>query len=300
MKPTISIITPSYNQGKYIERTIQSVLSQTIPSLEYVVYDGGSTDGTIEILRRYEGQLRWISEKDRGQAHAVNKGIVTTTGEVIGWLNSDDIYYPLAVQTVLSFLAQHPHVDVVYGDADHIDDEDEVIEPYYTEDWDYERLKDVCYLCQPAVFLRRRVVQTHGLLDETLRYCMDYEYWLRIGNQLKFAYLPSRLAGSRMYPDNKTVRDRVNAHSEMVEMTKKLFGRPRERWVFNYAHAVADTRGYNRQVARDEMKYVILLTCISCLSFLRWEYRVPRSALRTMWRWIATPLYHWAQRWISR
>ncbi len=153
----VTIITPSYNQGKYLERTILSVLEQKIGNLEYLVMDGGSTDNSVEILKKYEEFLTWKSERDKGQTDAVNKGLRLASGDIIGWLNSDDIYYEDAVKKVLKVFEENPEINVVYGNANHIREDDSVIEPYYTEDFNYERLKEICFICQPSVFFRKKI-----------------------------------------------------------------------------------------------------------------------------------------------
>ena len=282
MPSSISIVTPSFNQGRFIEGTIRSVLTQGISGLEYIVVDGGSTDGTLDILRRYENCLRWVSEKDKGQADAVNKGIRATRGDIIGWLNSDDIYYPGALSAVLAFFEKHPEADVVYGDADHIDVNDKIIEPYYTEDWDYERLKEICFLCQPAVFFRRRLVERAGLLDDRLQYCMDYEYWLRLGLITPFVRLNRPLAGSRMYEDNKTLRDRVVVHQETNDMLNRSLGLVPGKWIFGYARVVADQKGYDRINSRENLKYVWTLMRVTIASIVRWRQFLSVRAVKSM------------------
>lgn len=239
----VSIITPSYNQGQFIERTLQSVASQTGAVIEHVVFDGGSADNTVEVLRNFSPPVRWVTKKDKGQTDAVNQGIRATDGEIIGWLNSDDIYYPGAVARVVEYFARHPEIDVVYGMADHIDLDDKAFESYPTEPWDFKRLQETCFICQPALFFRRRVVEQHGLLDESLNYCMDYEFWLRLGKaDARFGYLEEKLAGSRLYADNKTLGARVKVHKEINGMFKKKFGKVPDSWLLNYAHALVESK----------------------------------------------------------
>ncbi len=200
--------------------------------------DGGSQDQTLSLLKHYQNRLRWVSEPDHGQAHAVNNGLQNATGDIIGWLNSDDIYYPDAVRTVCDFFAAHPGVDVVYGQANHIDEHDKVIELYPTEAWSGERLKETCFLSQPAVFFRRSVIERFGLLDEKLHYCMDYEYWIRLSLQgAKFAYLEKVLAGSRLHGETKTLSQPLKAHREAIAMLRNKFGAVAMAWLIVYAVA---------------------------------------------------------------
>lgn len=239
---SVSIITPSYNQAFFIERTIQSVLNQEVSNLEYFVIDSNSTDSTPDILSKYDSKLQWISEKDAGQANAINKGFEKTSGEIVGWLNSDDIYYSGVLKDVVAYFNAHPDVDVIYGDAAHIDVYDNKIKPYNTQGWNLHALKRRCYISQPALFLRRKAILRCGYLDESLRFCMDYEYWLRLGFcGMKFAYVPQLFAGSRVHKESKSMKYRVAAQKESIRMLKRYFTKTSTRWYFSYVYAALRT-----------------------------------------------------------
>jgi glycosyltransferase involved in cell wall biosynthesis len=280
----VTVITPSFNQGRFIGRTLQSVAIQTGAAIEHMVIDGASTDDTLSVLKHFNPAVRWISERDKGQAEAINKGIRATEGEIIGWLNSDDIYYSGAISRVADFFAANPDIDVVYGMADHIDVADCALEPYPTEPWNFERLKERCFICQPALFFRRRLVERHGVLDDTLSYCMDYEYWLRLGKAgVRFAYLDRSLAGSRMYAENKTLRARVKVHSEINDMLKKTLGRVPDRWLFNYAHVVVEDRLGKHDGSR---RVVLEVAARSIAAALRWNRSVSVEMRKTIAGWV--------------
>lgn len=280
----VSIVTPSYNQGRFIERTLKSVAIQSGAEIEHVVFDGGSTDNTVEILKRFRPPVRWVSKKDKGQTDAVNQGICATDGEIIGWLNSDDIYYPGAIARVVAFFESHPEIDLVYGMADHIDVDDHGYESYYSEPWNYERLKESCFICQPALFFRRRLVEQYGLLDESLNYCMDYEYWLRLGRGgARFAYIEEKLAGSRMYPENKTLGSKVKVRKEINDVIKRYFGNVPDKWLILYAQAVVDQR--SPENANTNLTYMQVAAC-AIASSLRWNRSVSRSMIFTLYSWL--------------
>ncbi len=290
----ITVITPSFNQGQFIGRTLKSVAIQTGAAIEHLVVDGASTDDTLTILKAAGCGARWISEKDKGQADAVNKGIRATDGDIVGWLNSDDIYYPGALARVTEFFAANPSVDVVYGMADHLDISDRRIDSYPTEPWDFERLKERCFICQPALLFRRRLVERHGMLDENLNYCMDYEYWLRLGKAgVRFAYLESSLAGSRMYAENKTIGARVAVHREINDMLKATLGLVPDRWLFNYAHVVVEERVGGRCGSRH---LVLEIAVRSIAAALRWN----RSVSLEMWKQIDGWVLSGARRFLRR
>ena len=286
----VSVVTPSFNQGQFIGRTLESVAIQTGSDIEHVVFDGGSTDDTTEVLRRFGDGVRWVSERDNGQADAVNKGIRATDGEIIGWLNSDDVYYPGAIARVVVFFDAHPDVDVVYGMADHINLSDQAFEAYPTEPWDIVRMKETCIICQPAAFFRRRVVVQHGLIDESRHYCMDYEYWLRLAKAgVKFAYLEEKLAGSRLYAENKTLGSRLKVHAEINDMQKALFGTVPDRWLWNYAHAAIDDR-----VDRSKSPRWFALRMLIAVTKAAWHWNgrlspAMKADLLHLWRRLRNP-----------
>jgi len=249
--PIITVVTPSFNQGRFIEETIKSVISQEGDfHLEYLIMDGGSTDETVEIIRKYdrlikEGkwplkcrgiEFRWVSEKDNGQADAVNKGFKIAKGEVLGWLNSDDTYLPGAFGKVLRYFRDNEDVMMVYGEGYHIDERGGIIERYPTEPFDRQRFARACFICQPTVFLRREVLKEAGMLDAGLQYCMDYDYWMRISERDKIGFLPEYLANSRLYPETKTMSKRVEAYGEAKETVKKHYGFVPDTWRYGYAY----------------------------------------------------------------
>ena len=208
--PSISIITPSFNQAEFIETTIRSVLDQGYPRLEYQVMDGGSTDGTVDLLARYEGRLRFVSAKDGGQGAALNRGFELTTGEVIGWINSDDFYAPGALDAVGRIFAERPRVEWLYGRCPIVDRdgrEQKGLITHYKEFWQrrysYRRLLVENFINQPAVFFRRRLLDRVGAIDPTYHCALDYELFLRMGDVARPAFVDQVLAYFRVYGVNK-------------------------------------------------------------------------------------------------
>jgi len=230
--PLVSVITPSYNQGKFIKETIESVLSQDYPNVEYIVIDGGSTDETVQILQSYGSQITWISEKDEGQADAVNKGLKIAKGEIIGWLNSDDTYAPNAITHAVHALQKFPESAVVYGESSYISEHGEFIERYPTEVFNYQRLSEWCFICQPSAFIRRDVLMEVGGLNKNLQLCMDYDLWMRIGKKYDFMYLPFMMANSRIYDQNKTLSRKGEVHQEIISTLYKNYGYVPINWIY--------------------------------------------------------------------
>jgi glycosyltransferase involved in cell wall biosynthesis len=224
--PRISIVTPSYNQGQFIEETIRSVLLQGYPNLEYIVIDGGSTDGSAEIIRKYESHLAyWVSEPDGGQANAINKGFKSVTGEVLAWLNSDDIYTPGAIYEAAEYFGKHAECQVAHGKTDIVDAEGLLIGNCSSEPFDLEQLLSGNSIPQPSTFFRRDVFESVGGLDESFQFCLDYDLWLRIATLSSFDYVPRLWAKFRRHPTSKTTLLETLRCVEIVEVLTKWFAR---------------------------------------------------------------------------
>jgi len=234
--PRFTIVTPSFQQASFIAETIDSVLAQEGVTVDYSVRDGGSKDGTVEILARYGERLRWVSEPDGGQAAAINAGFRAGTGEIFGWLNSDDVLLPGALREVDRYFSDHPEVDLVYGGAVHIDEQGRELAAYRTQEFSFDRLLRTCFISQPAAFFRAEVFRRFGPLDETLHYSMDYEYWLRIAKSGgRLAHHPGTWAKTRLHSGAKTIAQRLPAHGEILRMLSRYTGRIPSGWARSYA-----------------------------------------------------------------
>ncbi len=205
--PLVSIVTPSFNQVAFLEQTIQSVLSQDYPNLEYWVVDGGSTDGSLAIIQRYADQLSgWLSEPDQGQGDAINKGFRRCQGEIVAWLNSDDIYRPGSIRRAVEVLQAHPEVGLVYSDVDSIDPQGEVFNRMTYAQWGLQDLMAFNMLGQVSVFFRRSILEKEGLLDLSYHFLLDHHLWLRMALETQMKYVPGEVwAAARMHPGAKNV-----------------------------------------------------------------------------------------------
>lgn len=234
----VTIIMPVYNSAAFIEDSIRSVLDQTYPNIEFIVMDGGSTDGTVEIAQRYADQLTLISEPDNGQSDAINKGWRRATGDILAWLNADDLYYPDTVATAVEYLENHPQTMWLYGQADLLDADGQPGHYNYPIfPWDYEKLLTFgCFITQPTVFLRREVIAQFGYLDESLHFGLDYEYWLRIGKAFPAAYVPDVRVQVKIFRETKSRSGGYKRMQEIEQIIKSYGGTTlpqtmRHQWV---------------------------------------------------------------------
>lgn len=266
-QPLVSIITPSYNQAAFLEETLHSVFSQEYPNLEYIVVDGGSTDGSVDVIKKYANKLTWwVSEPDAGQADAINKGLARAKGEIVAWLNSDDVYRPGAIQQAVSALQQHPAAGMVYADLDSIDRTGRVFNTIRYRQFSLLDLLSFEIIGQPTVFMRRAVLQQAGALDAEYRYLLDHQLWLCMLQLAPAIYVPQVWAAARHHVAAKNVgeaagfgreamrilawagtqpamRELIAAHHRQVLAGAHLFD---ARYLLDGGQAAAALRSYGR------------------------------------------------------
>lgn len=241
--PTLSVVMPSYQQGTFIGPAIASVLDQSDYFDEFVVCDGGSTDGTVSLLEAAAASLSFVSEPDDGQAAAVNKAVGKTTGDVVAWLNSDDLYLAGALRAARTVFAHHPDVEMAYFAADHVDSEGRWLDAYGTRPWRRDDLVDKCLISQPACFFRRRLFDAVGGLNESLEYTLDYDLWLRMSRVTAPLYVPILAAATRIHDQAKTVRATQLVLDEILSMQTATEGRPSNVWLQAWLDAELARRG---------------------------------------------------------
>ena len=219
--PKISIVTPSYNQGKFIESAIQSVLRQNWDNFEHIILDNCSTDGTVEILQKYP-HLVWQSKPDKGQSDALNQGFRLATGDIIGWLNADDLYLPECFEKTIKTFADSPKSNIAYGDYRWVNEQGQVIQFRKELDFDWFILKylHVLYIPSTSTFFKRKIFEEENFLDTSLKYSMDYEFFLRLARQkYHFVHINSYLADFRWHQENKST---IAYQEQKEEKTKAL------------------------------------------------------------------------------
>ncbi len=230
--PLVSIVTPSYNQAQYLEATIQSVLAQREENsstfrLEYIIVDGDSTDGSQELISRYANQLVWwTSEPDQGQAQAINKGFAHAQGEILGWLNSDDLYLPLAIQSAVDVLQANPEVGLVFGDALSIDRRGHPIHQLHFGNWTLAELIRFRVICQPAVFFRRSAWESVGGLDESYHYMLDHLLWIKIARLFPIQHVNGLWAAARQHAGAKNMAQAAHFGKEAQRIFDWMLTQP--------------------------------------------------------------------------
>ena len=225
--PLVSIVTPSYNQARFLDATLNSVLDQDYPNIEYLVVDGASTDGSVDIIRRYSDRLAWwASEKDSGQSEAINKGMRRARGEIIGWLNSDDVYLPGAVSAAVTAFRSNPTASVIYGDALAIDADGKPFNTMHASQYSLVDLMAFNIICQPAAFMRRSVLEQVNFLNPAYNLLMDSLLWMNLARIAPVVYFPQVWAAAR-YHDQAKNRTRGAAYGrEANALINELRSRP--------------------------------------------------------------------------
>jgi glycosyltransferase involved in cell wall biosynthesis len=242
--PLVSIVTPSFQQADYLRAAIESVLGQDYPRIEYQVFDGGSKDGSVEILRSYGARFFWTSSPDGGQAAAINAGLRRAQGEIVAFLNSDDVLLPGAVSSAVRHLTDHPAIDVVYGRASMVDMGGQLLRPFPTQAFDARVFIEHCFISQPASFWRRTLHDRIGYFSTEFDDTLDYEFWIRAmlaGSQ--FEYIDEEWALAREHLGAKTQTRRGNIFRQIRDLQIRHLGYSGRNWWEQYLRYLRDERG---------------------------------------------------------
>ncbi len=219
-QPLVSIITPSFNQARFLEATMQSVFSQDYPRIEYIVVDGGSTDGSVDTIKKHQARLAWwVSEQDQGQTDALNKGFARASGEILAWINSDDVYELNAVSSAVEYLLAHPEVGMVYADCNYISENGNVLGKFPAAQTDYKLLREgYVHIPQQTTFFRAELYKQVAPLDSSFYFAMDYDLWTRLAAHTTFKYLPQTWANFRLHTSGKTIAADDRCWPEMIRV----------------------------------------------------------------------------------
>jgi len=289
--PLLSIVTPSFNQAQFLETTILSVLEQDYPAIEYFIMDGGSTDGSVEIIRRYDARVaHWQSKPDRGQADAINEGLQRAQGEFVAWINSDDVYLPGAFREAIHAFEENPKAGMVYGNGIMVGSELEVLDKHSYPQLDLVDLLAFEVLLQPAVFMRKHVLDEVGYLDPTFNLIFDHELWIRIANQYPILHVASYWALERKHPQAKTIAlaeqfvseaERMLQQAESSESLSSVVAENRRR-VYAGLGVFSARRLIDAKKHREALGYITGAIFKHPLTVARYWYKWVQAALSSL------------------
>ena len=292
--PLISIVTPSYNQGDFIEETIRSVLLQGYPNLEYIIIDGGSTDNSIEIIQKYKPFLAyWISEPDRGQSHGINKGFYKATGQLIGWQNSDDFYFPHAFEAAAKAAVRHNQYDVFYGSRCWLyTEEQNLIRDHHMSPFDLNKMIPNTNMSNQSTFFTKKIFENNNFIDESFNHCMDHEFfWRLIFRGYCFLFVPRIDGCFRMYgsckgkqTDNDYIKDTVRICKLVYKNSRLPLEVRQKAWaIIRYHLCISKYSNNQLDEFREGIKELVKFRGISAIDFgILTKYIASSTGLRSL------------------
>lgn len=266
--PKVTIVTPSLNQAKYLEATISSVLNQDYPNIEYIIIDGGSTDGSVDIIKKFQDKLAyWVSEPDGGQSSAINKGFKHAKGEIFNWLNSDDLLMPSAVKIAVYYLMNNPDIGMVYGDRITIDEKGNFLALAEAASFNPKLMMYNLKIPQETVFFRRKYWLEVNGVDEELRYCMDYDLWVKFNKVTQIYHIPFVLGAYRNHPYSKSIKyfhhRRSPGRGEVTKVIFRHYSKKRKRLIKKFYKKYESLRlSFQKKSKSRENEIANILRCI--------------------------------------